>query len=1193
MLDRELGLAPSRALQQLQRAILAQDSALERNGSAPPPRPATEVCPFKGLAAFEATDAGFFFGRERIVAGLVARLAQDSFVALVGASGSGKSSTLRAGLVPALAEGALPSSTSWPRVFVRPGSRPLGALEAKLDGDVGAALEGLSERQRLILVVDQFEELFAACSDEPERAAFVDALVTAATDPDRRAIVVLGVRADFYGRCAAYPELAELLSGRTVLLRPMTRDELKRAIAEPARRGGLEVEPALTDALAGEVADALGGLPLLSSTLLELWERRDGERLTLASYRETGGVEASVARLAEGAYAALDERERTAARRVLLRLAGEEDGSLVGRQLPLGDFDARKDPTAARVLSVLTGRRLLTVSHGNVELAHDALLRHWPRLGGWLEEDADGRRLHGHLMHAAREWDASGRDPAELYRGARLAATLVWAAGHPQALNALEREFLDGAREERDRESARERRQNRRLRAALAGALALLTLTLAAGAVALVQRHAARRSARVSLASRLGAQALIEPRVDRALLLAREAVALDNSPDTAGALLGTLLRSPAATGTFSLPLGRRPQRVVVSPDGRALAVSDNSPALHVYDARTHRELAQAVPLSLGLPAAFAPHGTLVAAGSDARGPALQILDARTLRPRAAVPYSRRLWKSPSGLPVFLLTSGDRIFVGWHEQRPDGSGERAWLDAWHPRTGRWTSTSLDSGGLVGAGLTAGRVATVTDTQAATWDRSGTQRLSSMRVDARGGVAGVAPDGRRIAIADPRRLRFVDLRTGTVRRANLLGEGGLPVFSPDGRLVATPGADGNITLWDPRTARVLDTLTGHGGHVIGLAFAADGRTLYSSSLDGAVFSWDLSGRRRLGHPFRAARANFPQTFAAPPLAVAPDGSAFVTRTTPAALGVFTARTLRRGAQFMPLGPGAAIRAVAWGPEGELAAGDAQGRVVLWRMGRPARMLGTVKSAVVALAISPDGRTVAAAEGDPNDIKLNGSLTLWRTGAGAPKPPPMHFATNALAVAFSPDGARLAVALGDGRALLLDARTQRLMRSLRFSERPRPSWTVPTSSLAFAPDGTLATGSFWGILERWNPATGARLGHPLLAAAGPIGTITFAPDGATFATTGGDGGVKLWDTQDEQQLGSSLPGSPGQWANATFTPDGRALIAVSDDGNGTVWPATVRAWEQQACMVAARTLTRAEWTRYVPGRPYARVC
>jgi WD40 repeat protein/DNA-binding SARP family transcriptional activator/energy-coupling factor transporter ATP-binding protein EcfA2 len=1192
MLDHELGLEPSRALQRLQRAILIHDGALDSD-SMSPRRPSADVCPFKGLAAFEATDAGYFFGRERVVAGLVARLAEDNFVALVGPSGSGKSSTLRAGLLPALAEGALPGSTRWRRVLVRPGSRPLDALERKLDGSVAHALAGLAEHQRLLIVVDQFEEIFVACADERRRDAFVEALTEAAGDPERRAVVVLGVRADFYGRCAAYPELAELLSGRSVLLRPMTRHELKRTIYEPAGRSGLEVEPELAEALARDVARTASGLPLLSSTLLELWRRRDRSRLTLAAYQQTGGVEASVARLAEAAYAMLDERERATARKILLRLAGEEDGALVGRRLPLGDFDADTDAIARRVLVVLTERRLLTMSQGSVELAHEALLRHWPRLEGWVEDDVHGRRVHSHLMRAAREWNEAERDPTDLYRGARLAATLEWAAAHPHAINALEGDFLAAARDAQDHEATFQRRQNRRLRAALAGAIALLALAVLAGAVALAQRHSARQSARVSLARGLGAEALIEPRVDRALLLAREAVALDDSPDTAGALLGTLLRSPAAIGTFSLPLGRRPLRVSVSPDGRALAVVDNSSALRLYDARTHHARSTPrQPAFSDMSPSFLPNGSLAVAGQDAKGPRLELLDARTLQLRRGLRYSHRLWVTPSG-DMYPFASGDRIFVAWEERRPDGGDGRAWLDSWDPRTQRWTSTPLGSDGITGAGPAAGgRVVTVTNTEAATWDAATARRLSRVPVTARGRFVSVAPVGHRIVLTDSAgAVRIVDVRTGATRRLPGGHNGNSSaVFSPDGRVLASPGDDGTIILWDARTAQLLETLVGHGGRVIAAAFSPDGRTLYSCSLDGAVFAWDLAGTRRFGRPFDAATTRFPQTVAAPPLAVAPDGKAFITRTTPSTLGVFTIGTLNRRAQVAPLGPNAAIRAVAWGPHDELVAGDARGRVALWHGSRPSaeiRVLGTLKSAAVALAISPSGDAIAAVEGNPDTRHPQGSLTIWRATTGRRTRALLRFPAIVTAIAYSPDGTHLSVALGDGRVLVLDTRTGRVAHTLQASDRS-------ITSLAYAPDGTLATGSFWGIVQRWNPATSTRLGHQLLAAAAPLASIAFSPDGATMSTTGGsDGVVKLWTTRDEQQLGANLPGSTGQWGSATFTPDGQHLIAVYDDGRGTIWPTTLRAWEQHACAVAARTLSRDEWTRYVPDRRFTRVC
>ena len=399
------------------------------------------VCPFKGLAAFEPEDAAFFFGRERLVAEMVARLAGAPMLGLVGPSGSGKSSVLRAGLLPALRQGVLPGSESWAIALLRPGEHPLRALH---DATSAAAPDG-----RLVLAVDQLEEAFVACRDEGERAAFMDALVRSARDPRRRAVVLVAVRADFYGRCAAYPELWRLLGANQTPVGPMRRDELRSAIELPARHAGLEVEPDLTHALIDDVEGEPGALPLLSTCLLELWQRRDGRVLRLAAYQESGGVHAAVARLAEGAYGRLDDDGRRMARGVLLRLAGEGEGEAVVRaRVALEEFGDDARP----VLDELTDSRLLTVTEGEVEVAHEALLREWPRLRGWLEDDAEGRRLHRHLRAAASEWDAGGRDRGELYRGARLAAARDWAADHDPELTARERDL---PRRERGRERAR------------------------------------------------------------------------------------------------------------------------------------------------------------------------------------------------------------------------------------------------------------------------------------------------------------------------------------------------------------------------------------------------------------------------------------------------------------------------------------------------------------------------------------------------------------------------------------------------------------------------------------------------------------------------------------------------------------------------------------------------------------------
>ena len=503
-LDAGAGLASRRRteLRELEQELAADVVDLHTlRGRRRQPGRAQAACPFKGLEPFDVGDAELFFGRERLVAELVARLPGTSLLGVIGPSGSGKSSAVRAGLLPALAAGVLPGSERWTRVLLRPGEQPGAALAGALGGvSLPAALDRLEPGTRLLVVVDQFEEVFTACTEPAERAAFLDALASAAAaDAEGRLLVVLALRADFYGACASHPRLARLLGGNQVLVGPMRPDELGRAIEEPAAAAGLVVEPELVARLVEETAGRTGGLPLLSTTLLELWERRSGDRLTIGAYERTGGVNGAVARLAERAYDRLSPAEAAVARNMLVRLAGAGEAEVaVERQVPLAELDLGRDAAARRVLDVLTANRLVTVGGETVEVAHEALLREWPRLRGWLEQDAEARRLHRHITLAAREWDAGGRDPGELYRGARLASALDLAAEHGDALNRLEREFLDEARLVSERESVRARRINRRLRLLLAGALVALVAAGAAGLVALHQRGDARRTAIVA-----------------------------------------------------------------------------------------------------------------------------------------------------------------------------------------------------------------------------------------------------------------------------------------------------------------------------------------------------------------------------------------------------------------------------------------------------------------------------------------------------------------------------------------------------------------------------------------------------------------------------------------------------------------------------------------------------------------------
>jgi DNA-binding SARP family transcriptional activator len=384
------------------------------------------LCPYKGLARFEKEDAAIFHGREA----LVARLADTPLVAVTGPSGAGKSSLVRAGLLPALAAGVLPGSGRWPQCVLTPGTAPGARLPPVPEDGLAPAT---------VVVVDQFEELFTSYRDEEQRASFAASLVRLLEREPAPVRVILAIRADYLGSCAAYPELAWRIGEGTVLVGPMTDDEVRHAVEGPARYAGLDVEQDLLDAVVADVRGRPGGLPLLSAALLDTWERRRGRTLTHAGYLAAGGVSGALTRLAESAYARLAPAGQEAARRILVRLAETgEPGPPVRRRVPVEEVVPQGDDAARAALGVLVARRLVTAAEGTVEVAHEALLSHWPRLARWLEEDEQGRVLRRHLAPAARDWAQSGRPGAELYRGARLASALDWAAGHGGDLNPVE-----------------------------------------------------------------------------------------------------------------------------------------------------------------------------------------------------------------------------------------------------------------------------------------------------------------------------------------------------------------------------------------------------------------------------------------------------------------------------------------------------------------------------------------------------------------------------------------------------------------------------------------------------------------------------------------------------------------------------------------------------------------------------------
>ena len=1252
MLRDELGLDPSRTLRELERSILEQDSSLDRS---PHVLVATsdevlDVCPFKGLEFFDVSDAEYFCGRERLVGELLARAAASGLVGLIGPSGVGKSSLLRAGVLAALARGELPGSDDWRQVVLRPGERPHRQLTGALGGgEIDAVLGELSPRQRLVIAVDQLEELFTSCEREDERAAFLEQLCLAASNVRRRALVLVALRGDYYTRFVSYPRFADLLSREHVLVGPMDRGELGDAIEQPAARVGLEVERLLVDALVSDAAEQSGALPLLSAMLVELWQARDGRALRYESYHVGGGMHAAVGRLAEAAYVRLAEPDRRIARTVMLRLVSEQDGTLVRRRTRVAELE--RIGGANPVVAALINARLLTLGDGRIELSHEALLREWPRYRSWLDEDQAGRRVQTHLAAAAAEWEAQGRDSGELYRGARLAAALDWDAHNAERLNSVERGFLARSRLESEREASRQRAQNRKLRSLLLGVGALLLIAVAAGVVALVKQHNASNAARAALARQLGAQAVTELRLDLAMLLAREGVNLDRSQQTEGALLTTLQRYPAVIGTYALPTNTAPQ-LALSPDGRTLAVSHAridlygyAPGARLGDVRFYdaqRQVARGLPLSdfAGAgPPVYSSDGSLLLYPTPDIPPSIAVRDARSLAPLAKLGFDPlqigRLTLDVAHATVIISPDGRTVYCAYRvfdlahtlsEPHPGAT----YLVQWSLPSGRRVSTMrIDSGAVLALRLTAvgTRLIVVDARSVSVLDASSLRHLRSVPIRpalSAPSAAAISPDGRTIAIGSRSgHMSFVKVATGHARAGT--GAHGTTVssvaYAPDGRAVATTGTDNKVIVWSPQTETPAQVLTAPAQQVQAIAFSPDARTLYTSSLGGVLLKWDLAGDLSFGRRFalgaRSACCGRASPLA-PPLARSPDGTMLAVPLGTSTVGLFSARTLRQKAAFTIRPTGAVITALAWSTTGaELAVGGYSGLVQVWRVDGTPRLqrslrglqpAGRLPEAIQALAFSPDGRLLAASDSSETLESGGGflvnygnrlvALAIWRARNGTLLAPPHDLGTGPAryvgALAFSPDGRLLAVSVPDVGGtpnpadLILDPTTFKVRRTLR------PLGDDDTVSLAFAPTGVLATGTEGGIVQLWNPTSAEQVAAPVAAAAGPIASIAFDSTGEHLATTSNHyGTAKLWFTSTLQQEGTALNTNQDTASSAAFDPHDDSVLIIDDHGNALTWPTSLAAWEQRACAIAGRNLTRAEWNRFLPGHEYATVC
>jgi WD40 repeat protein/DNA-binding SARP family transcriptional activator len=1153
---------------------------------------AAVLCPYKGLACFDGADAPWFCGRDRLVATLVAEVAVSRFVAVVGASGSGKSSLVRAGLIPALTAGALPGSERWTPVIISPGSDPVGSLADGLsrmtDDSVG---------ERVVVVIDQFEEVFTVCRDEGSRDQFIAALVDSAADADAKTAVVVVVRADYYGACASHPELARRLERSQVIVGAMTDAELRRAITEPATRAGLRVEEEVIDAVRRDADGEPGALPLVSTALLETWVHRRSDTLTMAAYVEAGGVRGALARLADRFYDDLAPPGRAIARRVLLRLAELGEGNDdVRRRAPRAELDAIDGAEA--VLAGLVDRRLAIVDDGTVEVAHEALLREWPRLRGWLEEDRDGRRLHRRLSDAAVAWDAASHDPAELYRGTRLDAATEWIGAHPDDPTALEIGFIDASVAAHTHEIRRARRRTRALAVLLAVALIAALVSVAQWRSANSQTSRANSTARVAEAGRLAATARTEStdRHDLALLLAVQGHRLLPSTDTEGALATALNRTPPGLDQIvrydSPAFGPSP-----SPDGRLLAVPGADGNVRVLDLRSGRIIQTLAGPPQALVASFSPDGSQVVAGSDSG--TVTVWDVATGR-TVGVPIH------PAGKivegefdpadPTQLFTVSDQgQAVRWDRHDPD-----------HPRTvgEPFGFDNPVENGIPGDGIPP--IETISpdgqllalSTAAFTGSTVVFDIATHTLLHELSGRAGLfGPDSTTIVTCDENQGDVYNARTGQLQGPPLTGFSvAVPVaiISPDGQRVAIRDndADHSIRVFDLGTHQPVGAVSlppgGSGG------FLPDGRLLASTNTEATI--WRVGATvGPLGVPIPDRHEPNPRytVLAGRDHHFLRGGAEIET------IGFDTHQAARYDtATGAPIGPPSPLgdTMLDISPDGTLAAvGLPDGTIALrdWPTGRTRGILDGHRSGETRATWDPTGHVLLTSSTDqtilvwtvtdPDHATLAGPITA---------PGNVPTGTSQLFPQFDNRGGLVAVVDKNSQTVtVFDTATREQL------------WTHHDPDLilevSFNPDDTrlaVAIGTAFSSAAHvtvWD----AQRGTPGdVVHQNDIEGVAYVRGGTALAIVSdapNAGGVtQLWDTTTLRPVGDPLvTPALGQFLSAS--PDENNLVVNTLAGYDIVWDLDIHHWDDSACRIAGRNLTKAEWQQYLPDQPYQATC
>jgi WD40 repeat protein len=1105
-----------------------------------PPQIPSPVCPYQGLAAFGTTDSARFFGRTRSTDALVAFIAKvratdPGIVLLTGPSGAGKSSLLSAGVIPAVSSGAL-GDEGWVAARMTPGNDPVAELARCLDQpDITERAEGVG----LLLIIDQAEQLFGSNVSAQSRTEFLNALHTMCQPSPSTpgAVVVMGLRADVLGRCVEVPELADAVQSRSMILGPMTRAELREAITEPAKLSKLKIEAGLVeiilhDLAAEEKSSQAARLPLLSHVLIRIWQQRRDSKLTVAGYRLAGKVHGSVAATGEDAWYQLDEAQRKIARSMLMRLITiSESGYDTCRREPKQQLLARfvDIQCAAKVLEALTAARLLAVHDNDVTFTHEIVLRAWPRLAEWIENDRASAPIRQRAETDAAAWLESGRPSSFLQTGARLENTLALLTDNHEADPSVA-EFAEASR--RHQQRATKIKQG----AIVVVSILAIAATLAAG-IAIWQRSAMSRQ-RSTIARQYDtavfnqvlaaadARQLSDPSLAAQLSLVAHRLR-PNDNQVRSRLLATQNMPLASqlTGHSGLV-----SAVAFSPDGNLLASAswDNTIQLsNTEDPNNPQPIGQPLQghTSFVTSVAFSPDGKTLASSS--------------------MDKTVRLWNLTTPADVKELTAP-----------LTGSGEVDGCGVAFSPDGRTLAAASDGGRV--------RLWDVTDRRA---PHAGavlaghTGPLKAIAFSPNGHVLASAGSDKTVRlwnVADPAHAQQLGPPlTGFTSVAYTVA------FDPAGSLLAVSGEDGAIQLWnvtDPaHPIRGAGPIAGHNGTSWSVAFSPDGTILASAGMDGTAKLWNLLDP---AHP----------TALGQPLAEPSGGLTSVTfhpgdryLATGGVSGAIALWTLPTG--ITPNHAGR-INSPAFSADGTVMATASDNVVQLWTNDNHLTRAATLRlpdnsqgGYEYEARVDPSGRILATtSDSTPTVLWDISDITKPIELSALP-----NTARHTNIVAFSPDGHTVATAGDDSAVQLWNITEPR--RPQRLSE-PLTGFTGIVSGVAFSPDGrtvvaasTDRTVRAWDITERDHPRPAAT---PIAGNTGPVvSSPAISPDGKTLAISGQDQAIRLWDITDPLHatpIGNPLH-SPGNADQIAFSPDGKILASGGADGSVQLWGVTDR--------------------------------